>query len=89
MTSEYTAGRAGQGAPYPGAESLPQETEVERARAELVAALTELEDKVNIPKKIRRLREEEPGKFTAALSAVGAVAAGILALGVVVVARRK
>ena len=89
MTSEYTAGPAGQGAPYPGAESLPQETEVERARAELVAALTELEDKVNIPKKIRRMREDEPGKFRAVVSGAGAVAAGVLALGIVVLTRRK
>ncbi|MCL2515807.1 MAG: hypothetical protein FWD85_05795 [Microbacteriaceae bacterium] len=82
MTSES-------GAAQFSAQGLPQETEVERARAELVAALTELEDKVNVPKRIRRLREEEPGKLYAAVSAVGAVAAGILALGIVAIARRR
>lgn len=65
------------------------ETEVERARAELVSALSELEDKINIPKRIRRLREEDPGKFFAGVSAVGTVAAGIVALGVMLLVRRS
>ena len=82
MTSET-------GAAFAGTQSLPRETEVERARAELVAALTELEDKVNIPKRIRRMREEEPGKLYAIGSAVGAVAAGVVALGVLAIIRRR
>ncbi|GAA4170098.1 hypothetical protein [Gryllotalpicola koreensis] len=83
MTSDYTGRAAERGA----AARTP--TEVERARAELVAALTELEDKVNIPKRIRRLRAEDPGKFLAGLSAVGTVAAGLVALGVTVLVRRS
>jgi hypothetical protein len=64
------------------------QTEVERARAELVSALTELEDKVNVPKRVRRLREEDPGRFMALASAVGALGAGIVAIGVVAVVRK-
>ena len=82
MTSEYTGRAAARG------EAARTETEVERARAELVAALTELEDKVNIPKRLRRLREEAPGKFLAGASAVGTVAAGLVALGVLALVRR-
>lgn len=83
MTSEYTGRAAERGA------AARKETEVERARAELVAALSELEDKVNIPKRIRRMREEDPGKFLAGVSAVGTVAAGIIALGVTLLVRRS
>lgn len=82
MTSEYTGRAADRG-------GLPAETEVERARAELVAALSELEDKVNVPKRIRRMKEEDPGKFMAAVSAVGAVAAGIVTVGILVIVRRR
>ncbi|HEY0247110.1 MAG TPA: hypothetical protein VGC45_02515 [Gryllotalpicola sp.] len=66
-----------------------KETEVERARAELVAALTELEDKVNVPKKVRRMREQEPRKFFAAVGTAGTVAAGLLTLGVLSLIRRR
>ncbi|AYG03671.1 hypothetical protein [Gryllotalpicola protaetiae] len=83
MTSEYTGRAAGRGA------AAREETPVERARAELVSALTELEDKVNIPKRLRRLREEAPAKFLAGASAVGTVAAGLIALGVVAIVRRR
>jgi hypothetical protein len=82
MTADYT-GRAAERVGY------TRETEVERARAELVAALSELEDKINVPKRIRRMREEQPGKFKAAVSAAGTVAAGVLALAVVAVTRRR
>jgi alcohol dehydrogenase class IV len=82
MTSEYTGRAAERG-------GVGKETEVQRARAELVAALSELEDKVNVPKRIKRFRAAEPRKFLAAASAVGTVAAGIVALGVVVIARRR
>jgi hypothetical protein len=82
MTGDYTGRAAARGPQKP-------ETEVERARAELVAALTEFEDKINIPKRIKRFRAHEPEKFLAAVSAVGTVAAGIVALGVVLIARRN
>jgi len=82
MTTEYTGRAAERG-------GLGKETEVERARAELVSALSELEDKVNIPKRIKRFRAEEPSKFLAAVSAVGTVAAGIVALGIVAIVRRN
>ncbi|GAA4162966.1 hypothetical protein GCM10022286_22710 [Gryllotalpicola daejeonensis] len=88
MTNEYTGRSAHRVGPVSG-HSVGQETEVERARAELVAALTELEDKVNIPKRIRRLREEDPNKFLAGVSAVGTVAAGIIALSVTLLVRRR
>jgi hypothetical protein len=81
MTGEYTGRAAERG-------GVGKETEVERARAELVAALSELEDKVNIPKRIRRMREEDPGRFMATVSAVGSAAAGIVALGVLIIVRR-
>lgn len=80
MTSEHSGRAAGR--PERG------ETEVERARSELVSALTELEDKINIPKRIKRMRAEEPGKFLAGLSAVGTVAAGLVALGILSLVRR-
>jgi len=82
MTSEYTGRAAERG-------GLPPETDVERARAELVAALSELEDKINVPKRIRRMKEEDPGKFMAAVSAVGAVAAGIVTVGILAIVRRR
>jgi hypothetical protein len=82
MTNEYTGRSAERG-------GAKKETEVERARAELVSALSELEDKVNIPKRIRRLREEDPGRFLAGVSAVGTVAAGIIALGVTILVKRR
>ena len=82
MTADYTGRAAERG-------GLNRETEVERARAELVAALSELEEKVNVPKRIRRMRAEEPGKFKAAVSAAGTVAAGVIAIAVVALARRK
>jgi len=93
MTSENTQASEHTGAP--GRTGRPaergtvgHETEVERARAELVSALTELEDKVNVPKRVRRMREEEPGKFLATVSAVGTAAAGLVALGVLALVRR-
>ncbi len=65
------------------------ETEVQRARAELVAALTELEDKVNVPKRIRRMRAEHPSRFFAAVGTAGTVAAGLVTLGVAALVRRR
>jgi len=82
MTSEHAT-------PQPNASDLPRETEVERARAELVSALQEFEDKINIPKRIRRMREEEPGKLYAAVGAVGTVAAGVVSLVVLGLLRRR
>jgi len=82
MTNEYTGRSAERG-------GVQKETEVERARAELVAALSELEDKVNVPKRIKRLRVEDPNRFLAGVSAVGAVAAGIVAIGVTILVKRR
>jgi hypothetical protein len=65
------------------------ETDVERARAELVAALTELEDKVNVPKRIKRFRAAEPTKFLEIVTGAGVAAAGLIALVVVGMIRRR
>jgi hypothetical protein len=94
MTSEHAApGRNPYTAPSRGdrpvQSDLPRETEVERARAELVSALQEFEEKINIPKRIRRMREEEPGKLYAAVGAVGAAATGIVSLAVLIARRRN
>jgi len=85
MTTEHPTPHA---AARPHQGDLPRETDVERARAELVSALQEFEDKINIPKRIRRMREEEPAKINAAIGAVGAAAGRLVTL-VVVVARRR
>ncbi|TAM70597.1 MAG: DUF3618 domain-containing protein [Microbacteriaceae bacterium] len=54
-------------------------TEVERARAELVAALNAIEDKVNVPRRAKRairvLREDHP-LASAALAVVAIAAVG-------------
>lgn len=54
-------------------------SETERARAELAAALSELEEKLNIPKRVRRrvaeLRENSP------LAVAGIVIGGAIAVG--------
>jgi hypothetical protein len=63
-------------------------TEVQRARAEVVAALTELEDKINIPRRIRRFKQRAPEKFYAAAAGAATVAAGVVALGILVIKRR-
>lgn len=65
-----------------------QSPEVRKARAELVAALSELEDKLNVPKRLRRFRTEQPAKFRAAVAGAASAGAGILAL-VIVTATRK
>ncbi len=63
--------------------------EVQRARAELVAALEAIEDKVNVPRRLRRLRAERPGLVKGVLSGAGAVAAGVVALVVLGAVRRR
>lgn len=68
---------------------LGNDTEVQRARAELVAALTELEDKVNVPKRIKRFRQAEPTKFLEIVTGAGVAAAGLVALVVVGLIRRR
>ncbi|WP_155865149.1 hypothetical protein [Gryllotalpicola ginsengisoli] len=63
--------------------------EVQRARAELVAALSEFEDKINVPKRIRRFKAEAPQKFYAVVGTAGTVAAGLVALGVLAIVKRR
>lgn len=78
MTSEH-------GIPSPAKQS-PQ---VVRARAELVAALEAIEDKVNVPRRLKRFRAERPGVVTGALATAGAVAAGAIALAITAAVRRR
>lgn len=77
MTTEKPATPS---ATRPRQSDLPRETEVERARAELVSALQEFEAKINFPKRLRRMRDEEPAKLYAALGAIGAAAGGLVTL---------
>jgi hypothetical protein len=39
-------------------------TQAQRARAELAATVSEIEAKLNLPKRVRRLRDERPFLFT-------------------------
>lgn len=86
MTTENPATPS---ATRPQQSDLPRETEVERARAELVSALQEFEEKINIPKRLRRMRDEDPAKLYGALGAIGAAAGGLVTLVVLVAARRR
>lgn len=88
MTTEQpTAHGAAPTPSRPHQGDLPRETDVERARAELVSALQEFEEKINVPKRIRRMRDEEPAKLYSILGTVGAAAAGLVTL--VVAMRRR
>lgn len=70
----------------PRAEQSP---EVLRARAELVSALEAIEDKINVPRRVKRFRAERPGTVNAILATAGTVAAGIITLVIVGAARKK
>ena len=61
---------------------------VTRARAELVTTLNSLEDKLNLPKQIRLLREEHPTAFMAASATAAVALAGAVFVGVLVARRR-
>ncbi|MFC4244097.1 hypothetical protein ACFOYW_12000 [Gryllotalpicola reticulitermitis] len=84
MTTEHQPPRD---AARPQQSDLPRETEVERARAELVSALQEFEDKINFPKRIRRMWDEEPAKVYSAIGVVGAAIGGAVTL--IVALRRR
>lgn len=61
---------------------------VTRARAELVTTLNSLEDKLNLPKQVRLLREEHPTAFIAASVTAAAALAGVVFVGVLFARRR-
>lgn len=62
--------------------------EVARARAELTDALNSIEDRLNIPKQARRLREEHPAVVAAVIAGATVAVAAALWLGVRAVRRR-
>ena len=66
-----------------------QTPEVLRARAEFAAALTELDDRLNVPKRLRRLRAESPVKLMTAAAGASVALAGVIALGVLAAIRRR
>lgn len=63
-------------------------SEVERARAELTTTLNFLEDKFNLPKRAKRLRETHPGALAAAVAGTVVAIGGVVWLGLRAARRR-
>ncbi|QDZ15606.1 DUF3618 domain-containing protein [Humibacter ginsenosidimutans] len=82
MTTEPNASAAGKQADQK-AKSTDPAADVAAARAELAATLDALQDKLNVPKRIRIASEENPIALVAAAVGVAAAIAGAVWLVVV------